>query len=125
MLDLKDVLWVFFPKEIDWNRYELIRYEITDNTWDNNDIFEKRINFYIKEKNIPPNKAIEEWEEILSNWFYEPKRIFDFPVRDKLWSLIIERRRWILKSNGKSVSQDLNIQEKGTMTTKDLVGFLK
>lgn len=123
MIDLKELLYLFLPEEIDWNRYDITATkkiedkDILPFTW--------RLEFWIEEKNIVPPDLDKKWVKIESKWFYDPVRIFDFPVRSKLAKLVIKRRRWINKETWEYLNTPINFKEDSTMTSKELVAFLK
>lgn len=123
MIDLRELLYLFLPEEIDWNRYDIIEAKKIEDTtilpftW--------RLEFWIEEKNIIPSNLEKKWVKIESKWFYDPVRIFDFPVRSKLAKLVIKRRRWINKDTLEYLNTPINFKEDSTMTSKELVDFLK
>ena len=105
MIEFQDLLKTFLPKWIDWNRYFIK--EIKSIKDDKIPPFVWRVEFYIEEKNIIPESLKnnnDRWSQIVSKWFYPEKKIHDFPVRDKIWTIIIKRRRWILKDKNQYIS---------------------
>lgn len=123
MIDQKQLLQIFFPKEIDWERYDLIKVNVIDDK--SLDPYIWRFEFIIQEKNIVPSKTILNWAQYLSKWFCPPKVISDFPVRDRYAQLIIIRRRWINKDTKEYLENDLDIVFKWTKTVFTLLDFLK
>lgn len=125
MIEFQDLLKTFLPKWIDWNRYFIKEIKsIEDNKIQP---FVWRVEFFIEEKNIIPKslKDKNQWSQIISKWFYPEKKIHDFPVRDKIWTIIIKRRRWILKDKNQYISQELDIVYPNTLTEQDFLSFLK
>ena len=126
MIEFQDLLKTFLPKWIDWNRYFIKDIKsITDNKIQP---FIWRVEFFIEEKNIIPESLKNNnnrWSQIISKWFYPEKKIHDFPVRDKIWTIIIKRRRWILKDKNQYISQELDIVYPNTLSEQDFLSFLK
>lgn len=119
----EEILKIFMPEEIDWNRYELIKVEkIEDETISP---FVWRLYFYIEEKNIVPKEEKYYWKQIISKWFYPNKKIHDFPVRDKIATLIVKRRKWQEKTWWEIINKELEITYPWTQSTKTLLAFLK
>jgi hypothetical protein len=81
------------------------------------------LHFYFEELNILPEEYIG--EELESNGFHKECVIKDFPLRDKSLYLHVSRRRWLIKSTGKSVSRDWNLVAAGTHYTQGFATFLK
>ena len=123
MIESQELIKTFLPEWIDWNRYEIIK--INDIKDDSLSPFTWRVEFIIEEKNIVPSWLIKQWEQVLSKWFYPLKKIHDFPVRSKIWTLIIKKRRWIKKETNEYISNGLEINYPWTLTTKELMNFLK
>ena len=125
MIEFQDLLKTFLPKWIDWNRYFIK--DIKSIKDDKIQPFVWRVEFYIEEKNIIPKSLKDnyKWSKIISKWFYPDKKIHDFPVRDKIWTIIIKRRRWVLKDKNQYISQELNITYPNTLSEQDFLSFLK
>ena len=62
-----------------------------------------------------------------SKGFMEPVNVTDFPIRDQKVILVIRRRRWIDRRNGKSFCLPINIEVvcRGTRYSKEFGAFLK
>ena len=87
------------------------------------DQLSKHYIFYLDEKNIAPKSyKIEELESI---GFYNKEKITDFPLRGRLCSLRLRRRKWIKKTDCNIICRDWNIVAKGTRTTNEFATFLK
>lgn len=81
------------------------------------------LHIYLNEQdNIPEEYKSEHYR---SNGFMEPIKVKDFPIRGKMVTLHIKRRRWLLVDSGKKVKRDWNLIAPGTRMTKDLAAFLK
>lgn len=81
------------------------------------------LKIHLEEKNIPP----EEYQKVAirANGFLPEIEIKDFPLRTKLVTLCIKRRRWLLVEENKKVMRDLNIKTPGTRLTNEFSVFLK
>jgi len=123
MVSSSELVWLYLPKGIDINLYDIVKVENID--LDNEETFPFlwEVHFYLEEKNIKPK--IEWIDDLESKWFYEEKIIKDFNVRDKLWFFHIKRRKWYSKTKNEIISNDLDIVEKETKTPRDLLFFLK
>ena len=139
----QELLKYFLPTEIDWKRYKLIKVdEIEDN---NISPFVWRLEFHIEELNIVPDSIESEWKseskwksksewksesewkwkKIISKWFYPSIKVHDFPVRDKIATLRIKRRKWQEKWWSWIINKQIECIYPHTQTTKDLLSFLK
>lgn len=115
MINKTELLKIFFPKEIDWERYELIKVNEIDDTSLSPYIW--RLEFILQEKNIVPQWLRPHWERIISKWFYPPKSITDFPVRDRLARLILIKRRWMNKATKEYIQSNFELNYSWTKTT--------
>jgi len=130
-MNQKELLEIFFPEEINWNRFNLI--EVKEKQQNNIAPYKWVLEFIIQEKNIVPNNAnnsnnsnsLYKWQQYISKWFFPPKTITDFPVRNKLAKIILIRRRWINKETKEYLKSDLDLNYNGTRTTFTLMDFLK
>lgn len=119
----EDLLKLFLPSEIDWKRYKLEKVEeIKDDTISP---FVWRLEFHLEELNIIPNNEEYIWKQIISKWFYPPKKVHDFAVRDKLSTLIIKRRKWQEKTWWKIINREIQCVYPWTQASKTLLLFLK
>ena len=123
MVDLLEMMETVLPAGIDWDRYTLIKINKTED--DNIKPFTWRVEFIIEEKNTVPPWLTEAWENVESKWFFPPKKIHDFPVRSKIWTITVKRRRWIKKETKEYISKELDVNYPWTLTEKELVSFLK
>lgn len=89
------------------------------------DISSKQMTYHLElvEKNNLPKGYIESNYE--SKGFYLPKTIQDFPIRGKAVFLVIKRRRWRDKQNGKEIKSDYSFIAEGSKITEELSDFLK
>lgn len=62
---------------------------------------------------------------IESKGFCDAVTIRDFPIRDKGVDLIVRRRRWYNKQNGRYFSDTYNLKAEGTRYSKEFAAFLK
>ena len=79
------------------------------------------IHIYLDERDLRE----EEWHDLQPNGFTEPRKINDFPIRDRKVALHVRRRRW-LDAEGKSIilkHDDLVAQ--GTSYSREFAGVLK
>lgn len=78
---------------------------------------------HLQEKNeLPDGYSKLEYE---SKGFHLAKTIQDFPIRGKAVYLIIKRRRWRHKQNGKVIQSDYSFIAEGSKITEELSAFLK
>ena len=86
MPNYQNLLDLILPQEINWNRFDLIKIEETEDK--NMSPYKWKINFVIQEKNIPPifqivdkDGKINKISELnkapvaQSKWFYPPKKL--------------------------------------------------
>ena len=119
----EDLLKIFLPSEIDWNRYKLAKVvEIKDT---NISPFVWRLEFHLEELNIIPNNEKYLWKQIISKWFYPSKKVHDFAIRDKISTLIIKRRKWQEKTWWEIINTKIKCIYPWTQTSKTLLSFLK
>jgi len=60
--------------------------------------------------------------------FHSARQLKDFPIRGKVVTLSIKRRRWLVTfkdGTEKKISRDWSIIEQGTNITRDFAAFLK
>jgi len=61
--------------------------------------------------------------------FAEPRKITDFPIRGRLVTLSVRRRRWLINDSAtgkeKKISRDFTILKQGTSMTSEFAAFLK
>jgi len=125
-MDLKEVLESFMPSWFPLDKFELVKIERKKNEkwWEICQLlYLESLLYYFDERINTP-----EWynkSELLSHGFTEYKSTFDLPIRNKIFQIKIKTRRWLVKSTGKVISNELEIIEKWTKNTKDLAFFLK
>ena len=78
---------------------------------------------HLQEKNVLPHEYTK--QEYESKGFHLAKTIQDFPIRGKAVYLIIKRRRWRHKDNGKIIQSDYSFIADGSKITEELSDFLK
>ena len=77
----------------------------------------------LEEKSDIPTEYIN--EPMRCHGFYPEQTIHDFPVRGKVFDLIVKRRRWLNTTTKEVVSRDWDLVAKGTRFTKEFASFLK
>jgi len=77
----------------------------------------------LEEKSDIPSEYIK--EPMRCHGFYPEQTIHDFPLRGKVFDLIIKRRRWLNTNTKEVVSRDWNLVAQGTRFTQELANFLK
>ena len=108
----RDLVEVLLPEDI------LKHFELTD--------FKQvgiELKIYLEEKNIPPEKYKD--VHIRANGFVPEVEIKDFPIRTKLVTLHVKRRRWLLVEENKKVMRDLHLKTPGTRLSNEFSAFLK
>jgi len=108
----RDLVEVLLPEEL------LKHFDLTD--------FKQvgiELKIYLEEKNIPPEKYKD--VHIRANGFVPEVEIKDFPIRTKLVTLHIKRRRWLLVEEKKKVMRDLDLKTPGTRLSNEFAAFLK
>ena len=102
----------YFPAGI-FDYFEMVNVEIESDS----------INAYLDESNNLDNKF--EGEKLISKGFYPVVSLYDFPIREKKLVLHLRRRKWIVESTGKTVSNDYKVAAPGTHYTQGFATFLK
>ena len=64
-------------------------------------------------------------DKLISKGFHSASVIQDFPIRDKALYLHVRRRKWLVESTGKIISNNWDTVAKGTRLTKGFASFLK
>lgn len=87
---------------------------------------DKSMCIHLEEKNVIP----EEYQSEISKsvGFHKARQLNDFPIRGKVVTLSIKRRRWLVSFNNGSeskVSRDWSVIQQGTNITRDFAAFLK
>ena len=62
-------------------------------------------------------------EPMRCHGFYPQQTIHDFPLRGKVFDLIVKRRRWLNTSTKEVVSRDCDLVAKGTRFTQEFATF--
>lgn len=138
-----EILKSFMPSDFPLENYKLIKIEkIKNNIWSEESkiLYPNRLFYYFEEKDIIPEWYLK--KDLISNWFTEYKEIYDMPLRNNFLSVMIKRKRWLIKENKenlenlenlwnnknkenkKVISNDISIIENWTKNTKDLAFFL-
>jgi len=81
------------------------------------------LRIYLEEKKNKPEGY--DSQTIRANGFAQEVKIQDFPLRDKLVTLHVKRRRWLLVEENKKITRDLSLKTPGTRLTKEFSAFLK
>lgn len=82
-----------------------------------------RIDIYLLEKEIMPEGHAE--SDVKLHGTLPGVVVRDFPIRDKDTYLHIVRRRWYIKSTGKTISRDLRFIANNTKISSEFANFLK
>jgi len=77
----------------------------------------------LEEKSDIPTEYIN--KPMRCHGFYPEQTIHDFPLRGKVFDLIVKRRRWLNTATNEVVSRDWDLVAKGTRFTKEFASFLK
>jgi hypothetical protein len=123
MIDPKELLVYFLPDGVTLERYDIADAKPVPD--DSVRPYIGRLEFWLEEKNIVPAGIAPPGTRIESKGFFEPVRIYDFPVRNRLAKLVVRRRRWIDKDTGKYLSMPFPAKAEGTTASQELVDFLK
>lgn len=78
---------------------------------------------FLEEKSDIPAEYIN--EPMRCHGFYPEQTIHDFPLRGKVFDLIVKRRRWLNTNTKEVVSRDWDLVAKGTRFTQEFATFLK
>ncbi len=81
------------------------------------------LRIYLEERKTPPEGYSN--QTIRANGFTSEIEIQDFPLRDKLVTLHVKKRRWLLVEENKKITRDLSLKTPGTRLTKEFSAFLK
>lgn len=111
----------------DWDRFEVIGYDIVENTDPNSKVFyPERMIVTIQEKNIVPQDV---WppDEYYPHWFLSPKTYNDYPAR---WTAMTIKEKKRRRKHRKTWKTTVSIQEttpieSWTKAPSDLLYFLK
>jgi len=108
----KELVELLLPEDI------LNHFDVTD--------FKKEgieLRIYLEEKNIPPEEYKD--QHIRASGFANEVKIKDFPLRSKLVTLHIKRRRWLLVDENRKITRDLSLNTPGTRLSQEFSDFLK
>ena len=109
-----DILKLFLPEGI------LEHFDITGYAESN-----KGITIFLDENKTAPSNV----KVLKAVGFTDPREITDFPIRGKLVTLSVRRRRWLIldseTSSEKKISRDWTILKQGTSITAEFAVFLK
>ena len=87
---------------------------------------EKSMCIHLDEKNIIPDEFKSEVYKSVG--FQAARQLNDFPIRGKVVTLSVRRRRWLVRfkdGTDRKVSRDWSIIQQGTNITCDFAAFLK
>lgn len=107
-----NILELILPKAV-YDFFELKSYEVIDN----------KINIYLDELPNLPEKYKS--ERCISKGFTDAKIVQDYPLRDKAVYLHVRRRKWLMESSGKVVTNKYDYVAKGTLISEEFAIFLK
>jgi transposase len=115
---MKDPLSLFLPIHL-LTHFDLVQFN------ELGEVSTKQLVYHIQltEKNTLPKGYNRSHYE--SKGFYLEKSIQDFPIRGKAVYLLIKRRRWRNKENGKEIKSDYSFIAEGSKLTQELSDFLK
>jgi hypothetical protein len=77
------------------------------------------VTILLEEKAVPPpcNEPLE------AHGFLPVKEVRDFPIRGKPCTLLLKRRRWLVKGSTRCVSNEYTIEQQGTKLTRGFAFF--
>jgi len=116
------MLTMYLPEWVDISRYKQVDLRITPDP--SLSPYVGRAEIVIEEQNIVP-RDIPSGTQVESKGFYDPIKIYDFPVRNKLATLVVKRRRWINKETWESLHVPFSPKHPHTFSTEELITFLK
>ena len=107
-----NLLKALLPQDI-FEYFEMVKVDIDDNA----------IDVYLDELNQSPTDYMQ--EKLISKGFHESVPIQDFPIRERAVYLHVRRRKWLIESSGKIISNQWDLTAKGSRYTKGFATFLK
>ena len=78
---------------------------------------------YLEEKKDVPSPYSS--AEYVCHGFHDEQVIHDFPLRGKVFDLIIKRRRWRNVKTGKVISREWDLVARGSSLSREFSAFLK
>jgi hypothetical protein len=108
----KELVGILLPKDI-LKYFDVIEFK--------KEAVEVRI--FLEEKKDSPEKHKK--KHIRVNGFVNEVKFKDFPLRSKIVTLHIRRRRWLLVDENKKVTRDLSLRTPGTRLKQEFPDFLK
>jgi hypothetical protein len=81
------------------------------------------LRIFLEEKKDPPEEHKN--KHIRANGFVNEIKIKDFPLRSKMVTLHVKRRRWLLVDENRKVTRDLSLKTPGTRLSQEFSDFLK
>lgn len=116
------MLSMYLPEWVDLSRYKQVDLKIELD--ESLSPYVGRAEIVIEEQNsVPPD--IPPGIHVISKGFYDPVKIYDFPVRNKLCKLVVIRRRWMNKDTGESLHVPFTPKHPHTFSSEELIAFLK
>ena len=79
------------------------------------------IHIYLDERDLRQ----KEWYDLQPNGFIEPRKINDFPIRDRKVVLYVRRRRWLEGDGTSIILEHDDLVAEGTSYFKEFAGVLK
>ena len=116
------MLALYLPDGTDISRYKQVDARVTLD--DSLSPYIGRAEIVIEEQNIVP-PGIPPGTRVESKGFYEPISIYDFPLRNKLATLTVKRRRWINKDTHESLHVPFSPKHPNAFSSQELIDFLK
>jgi len=101
-----------FPKEI-VERFDIVAVEEDG---------DHQLIVRLTERNTPP---IIHGVRVESKGFHRPQTIYDYPLRDRAMTLVVQRRRWRNAVTGKDLHTPSTLTAEGTSYTIEFGAFLK
>jgi hypothetical protein len=81
------------------------------------------LRIFLEEKKDSPEE--DKKKHIRANRFVNEVKIKDFPLRSKMVTLHIRRRRWLLEDENEKVTRDLSLRTPGTRLSLEFSDSLK
>lgn len=78
---------------------------------------------YLEEKKEIPSPHVA--GDYVCHGFHDEQVIHDFPLRGKVFDLVVKRRRWKNVQTGKVISRDCNLVARGSSLSREFSDFLK
>lgn len=123
MVTPEEMLSMYLPDGTDLRRYEIVDSVKTDDP--SLSPFVGRAEITIRERNVVPAEIAKGGRHLVSKGFFDPVKIYDFPIRNRLAKLVVVRRRWADAGSGEILSVPFAPKHPESFTSEELVDFLK